>query len=175
MAVLDLRELPEGSTRVDRSLSSEVVGLSLDEMTAAEPILLTIDVARTGGSLELRGRIRGVAHESCSRCAESFERAFDESFLFFATPAQDGDDADTSEDDDLIFHDGRSIDLCGRVRELVLISAPMAPVCHAECKGLCPICGANQNQTRCDCKRCELDPRWQVIRDHLNETRSGGK
>ena len=35
--------------------------------------------------------------------------------------------------------------------EQVILFVPMKVVCSADCRGLCPVCGANRNLTPCDC------------------------
>jgi len=62
------------------------------------------------------------------------------------------------------------LDLGGAIREEVLLSQSLLAVCRPDCRGLCPQCGINLNEDRCDCVREELDPRWDALRA-LNEER----
>jgi len=54
------------------------------------------------------------------------------------------------------------VDLEPLVRDGVVLELPVAPLCGADCKGLCPSCGANWNEGPC---RCEAppDPRWAAL------------
>lgn len=64
------------------------------------------------------------------------------------------------------------IDLAAMVRESVLLDLPDAPVCRADCAGLCPVCGMDRNLTDCACQLPSPDPRWadlDAIRDQLPE------
>jgi uncharacterized protein len=45
-----------------------------------------------------------------------------------------------------------NLDLDEVLREGLVIEAPMHPLCSPGCQGLCPRCGANLNQGRCDCE-----------------------
>ena len=56
---------------------------------------------------------------------------------------------DLGEDDGLVFHDGRHVDLDAGVREAALLARPMAPLCRPDCRGLCPRCGADWNEGPC--------------------------
>ena len=38
----------------------------------------------------------------------------------------------------------------------------MNPLCKEECKGLCPVCGADLNKKKCRCKRPE-NPVWSAL------------
>jgi uncharacterized protein len=50
------------------------------------------------------------------------------------------------------------------LREQVLLALPMQRVCSETCKGICPACGKNRNETACDCKP-EVDDRWGALRN----------
>jgi len=43
----------------------------------------------------------------------------------------------------------------------------MKPLCHADCKGLCPQCGANLNLESCTCENVQVDPRLAVLKNLL--------
>ena len=59
------------------------------------------------------------------------------------------------------------------LREMVLdslfASLPVLPLCRADCRGICPRCGADRNLEECGCEEVEFDPRWS----ELNVLRSG--
>lgn len=48
-------------------------------------------------------------------------------------------------------------------REALLVELPLAPLCSAGCRGLCPTCGAELNAGPCECAPEQGDPRWQVL------------
>jgi uncharacterized protein len=58
---------------------------------------------------------------------------------------------------------GDQIDLEPMVRENLLLDAPIAPVCRADCAGLCPTCGIDLNLGTCDCLTTVTDPRWDAL------------
>jgi uncharacterized protein len=57
----------------------------------------------------------------------------------------------TKLDIDKIYYTGSSIDLKIGLREAILLSLPIAPLCKEDCAGLCAKCGANKNIVSCDC------------------------
>ena len=59
------------------------------------------------------------------------------------------------------------LDLGEAVRQSALASLPMKPLCHSDCAGLCPHCGVNLNEVRCQCQEDEGDPRWAPLRQLL--------
>ena len=46
------------------------------------------------------------------------------------------------------------------VLEQVALGVPMKPLCREDCQGLCAVCGADRNETSCDCAVVKTDPRW---------------
>ena len=60
------------------------------------------------------------------------------------------------------------IDLAPLVHEAILSELPLAPLCAEDCRGLCPHCGVDRNEERCDCV-APRDPRWASL-DVLRST-----
>jgi len=60
---------------------------------------------------------------------------------------------------------GKVIDLDPIVREQIVLALPGYPVCAEDCKGLCPVCGANLNDRECGCDRHVPDPRWAGLKN----------
>jgi uncharacterized protein len=58
---------------------------------------------------------------------------------------------------------GDHIDFAPLAREALLLELPLAPLCQAACRGLCPRCGADLNAGPCDCPPQDRDPRWAAL------------
>ena len=65
--------------------------------------------------------------------------------------------------------DNGVIDLGPFVREEMLVSIPINPRCSDDCLGLCPICGGDLNEIRCQHDEIDIDPRLEVLRSYLGE------
>ena len=57
------------------------------------------------------------------------------------------------------------IDVTELLRDELLAGQPMKNLCKADCKGLCPICGANLNEGECECDKFIVDPRLAALKD----------
>jgi uncharacterized protein len=57
------------------------------------------------------------------------------------------------------------LDLTPLLREQAWLTIPMKPLCRSDCKGLCPLCGANLSTEPCTCDRERIDPRLAVLKD----------
>ncbi len=47
--------------------------------------------------------------------------------------------------------------------EQLQLNIPMRALCREDCAGLCPVCGANRNETSCSCERETADARWSPL------------
>jgi len=146
-----------------------------DDADAGEAVA-EIDLYEESSNVFARGRLRGWLAAACSRCVGPVRVGVDEPLAVtfmprHAMPAedeQDGDDAaaEPTEDDlDLFPYDGDEIDLEPLLREQLVLAMPFAPLCAEDCKGLCPQCGADLNQTTCQCDRTPIDPRLAALKD----------
>jgi uncharacterized protein len=69
------------------------------------------------------------------------------------------------EEDEVYFYQGEHLDLAPMLREQVILSAPMQPLCREDCQGLCPQCGQNWNDRRCDCPPEHTRSPFRLLRD----------
>ena len=70
----------------------------------------------------------------------------------------------TSDDVDVGFYEEPGLPLADAVCEQVSLWLPVRELCREDCKGLCPQCGANLNEERCDCQEDFADSRWDALR-----------
>lgn len=70
---------------------------------------------------------------------------------------------DDVKDPDAYEIEGDQIDLAPAVREYVMIELPDGPLCRVDCGGICPACGADRNESTCDCDLTVKDERWAAL------------
>jgi uncharacterized protein len=110
----------------------------------------SVSMLRTDRGLLVTLNAEARAQESCSRCLKNvdvpIEIAFEEEYV-----------PDT-------FRIGPDfiLDLREGVRQYILMSEPAKPLCRADCRGLCPSCGADLNEGACKCAT-ERDSRWEAL------------
>jgi uncharacterized protein len=88
---------------------------------------------------------------TCDRCLSPAE--FDVSgevdeYYLFEEPEDTGGDDDDELDFSLVSADN-SIDLSGALLSALVMETPFVVLCRPDCKGLCPVCGANLNEEDC--------------------------
>ena len=121
----------------------------------------TVDLAKHGRDILVRGHLAGHLDLACSRCLEAFAAPVEADFDLLLVPGPEavtGEDEELSQPDlDLDYYTGESIDLGSLLREQIILMIPLKPLCAEACQGLCPRCGANLNRETCSCKMEKSD------------------
>jgi uncharacterized protein len=47
--------------------------------------------------------------------------------------------------------------------EQLQLNIPMSALCQPDCRGLCPVCGADRNVADCSCEERTVDSRWSAL------------
>jgi len=118
---------------------------------AAAGLALRGVLEKSGQDVLLRGKLRGALESPCSRCLEPATVPIDVS-LAVTFVERDDDEADEDDEDDVVFFEGGEIDLGAELRDEILLTMPINPLCREACKGLRPVCGGNRNSVPCDCE-----------------------
>lgn len=167
MLSLNLNRIRTAQERFEQVYTPEQFGQEAD-FRVVEPIALTFDIFKDKQQFRLVGHIRTRLELPCSRCLEPFALPVDQTFdLRYQPHAQNtGEGEREIEEDDLTtaFYENDEVDLGQLMREQFYLALPMKPLCGADCRGLCPVCGANLNTTTCDCKRDWPDPRLAALK-----------
>lgn len=131
-------------------------------MTPRSPLEVRLEAQQAGPDVVVRGRLRGTFGQQCRRCLEPVTVEIDEELgrLYRA-----GETLEEAESEDVLeLPREAELDLGGPVREQVMVAVPQYVYCGAECRGLCPRCGTNLNESECDCTTDEMDERWAPLR-----------
>lgn len=133
-----------------------------DDFPAAVKVEVQLD--KTGHQILLVGTVSTVRDFQCDRCITSF--ALQLGGKYRICYIQEGGEAPELDPSEMqLLPPGMSvIDIADDVRQTVLLSVPLKTLCRADCKGLCPMCGANMNETQCTCSDTTVDHRWDKLR-----------
>jgi DUF177 domain-containing protein len=146
---LELSTFKPGHNREERVATPAALELPADTWPAN--LAVAVDVDRIGDRFNITARVATESEEDCARCLRRFRLPLDFLVHLYADRAGSGGhgEDERAEDDDLVFHDGRRVDLDQDVREAALLARPMVPLCRPDCRGLCPRCGADWNEGPC--------------------------
>ena len=147
---VDLASLAAGSHRI--GLQCEASELGLSQADWPRPVRGDFDVEKSGDQVRVKGLLTAVASLECVRCLRTFELSVRPPLDLYAERAGTGrrrDEEALERDEYMKFHDGRKLDLGEAAREALLLELPLAPHCREDCRGLCPVCGADRNVETC--------------------------
>lgn len=169
-----VEDLPDEGVRLSGEAELDLASYEgADELVVKGPVGYDLQVSRLGSTVTIVGRMEAVVEAPCSRCAKRFdipvERDFEAVFVTSDTGEADRAVELDESDLDLDYYEGDVIDGLRLLAEQIFLHLPMKILCAEDCKGLCSQCGANLNETVCDCEP-EVDPRWaslKGLRDQL--------
>jgi len=126
-------------------------------------IVVELRVENTGRLFLARGTVKTRLGLPCSRCLMDFSLPIQTDIELEMVPASMASNSD-ADDETIIFY-GDLVDLSIPIHEAVFMAIPIIPICQADCRGLCPVCGIDQNQGECSCIKQEIDPRWEKLKN----------
>jgi len=149
MVVIKVDSLKEGVNEIECPISGSSLSINeLQKDVAAQLILI-----KKGKKVEIRGKINFSLSLVCARCLSEFTQPFIEEFDSLFLPGRAVAVNELSyEDVRANFYIGEEIDILPIVRDTILLSIPIKPLCHENCKGLCTRCGKNLNEGPCKCR-----------------------
>ena len=116
-------------------------------------------VTRTAQGLLLQAKMHASVRAECVRCLTEFWQPLEIDFteLYAFSP-------NSVTESGLILPENGKLDLAPVVREEMILAVPISPLCKPDCKGICPICGENRNETFCVHEDENIDPRLDTLR-----------
>jgi uncharacterized protein len=163
MNVSQLLRDPIGSTRhfhIDEIVN--ITGDGQNHKIQGDCLML-----RTQRSILVKCTLNTEVELICSRCLGKFHYPlkirFEEEFLP-TVDVQSGMPLPPAEESSAFTIDEQhTLDLTEAIRQYSLLAIPIKALCKKDCAGLCPTCGKNLNQGKCDCPMQDIDPRWSKL------------
>ena len=137
------------------------------------PISFRLRAVRVHELVEVEGKFKTTVRLSCSRCLEDFETTLQSRISLNYTQelpevfgtAKEEDIELTAQDIGPILFQGKEIDLTKGIQEHLVLSIPSKPLCSETCKGLCPGCGMDLNESECRCDRSSIHNAFAALKD----------
>ena len=187
-----LRPLLADITADGLSLIGEVTAEELDltgeDALLSGPLAVSLDLTNIDGLVAVTGVLEGTIVRECVRCLKEYEdplafsvRAgfIQESKSALRHPKRidprkaraEVVEAEPEEGlDDQYHYQGNQLELAPMLREHVILSVPMQPLCSDDCLGLCAQCGKNLNEGSCQCAVEPPTPTFRVVQSVKRKT-----
>jgi uncharacterized protein len=138
-----------------------------EDFTCEGPIEVALEVFNSGTALLVEGTFKGKAYLPCARCLEEtlveVQGKIQEQFSLPGITSPELGLIDQVEPKEAAFAD-QILNVTELIRQQILINLPLRVLCKASCKGMCPECGQNLNEGKCECPETPGDPAWQALR-----------
>lgn len=150
--------------------------LELDGVKLRTPVKASLRISRISAELLINGSFTGSVELQCSRCLKSFAKDLTGSIEVVYHPIQElteeGKHEVKDEELDMDFYKDDELDIQELIKEQVILSIPMKPLCSETCKGICSQCGTDLNAGACRCAKEYIDPRFLVLKNYTVTERS---
>ncbi|MGB9674200.1 MAG: YceD family protein [Anaerolineales bacterium] len=152
--------LPVGESR---DFQFDISKIHLDPDLDLTALNGSAHITRTAQGLLTHVIMDAMTPSVCVRCLSDFDLHlhidFTELYAF---------STNSLTEEGMLLPENAQIDLSSIIREYMLLDIPISPICKVDCKGLCPICGENQNEVTCHHDDVEMDPRLSILRSILD-------
>ncbi|WP_258361087.1 YceD family protein [Moorella sulfitireducens] len=171
IGVGDLKARPGGEIEFKSQEKWTFLSTVSGNIPIVAPVRVTGRVTNTGKILLVQGQAATTLELTCDRCLEKYRypvvAPLEEEYA--GTTA--GQDANGEKWDKVEVRplEGDFIDLKPAVEEALILALPMKWLCRENCRGLCPHCGQNLNESQCRCDARPVDPRLAVLGELLHK------
>lgn len=149
-----LGNLKEGhATQVENTYVAKDLDMEFVDMKYLKPIDMTGTVEKSHDTLTFRGILSSEVERLCGRCVKSITQPLKKNFEFFYE-----------------IKGKEMIDATEDLREIFMLDHPLTYLCQDDCKGLCPRCGTNWNETKCQCPQPQQDSSLASLKDYWKKT-----
>jgi uncharacterized protein len=140
MVILNLREIFKRRNRFTGfyRLSPKDVRLPADIGELMEPVDVFVEITKEKGGYRVYMKIEGSIILECSRCLSVFSKEMNisENIKIEPYPTRDMIQIKPKDLEVSFFEDEENFNLADLVREQIILSIPIKPLCDPECKGI---------------------------------------
>jgi len=154
-------DLPDGPVEAAELLAPDA-GLS------EAPCRISGELRNAAGYVTADIRIELPYTAQCARCGRTCAFTLDVSQTYMLRPQKQSQADGSDNETDILYFTGSALDLSPAVADMVVLNMPSRHLCREDCKGLCPVCGADLNAGGCGCDTKTRDPRWAAL-DQLTD------
>lgn len=166
---LDLRQFDSFPAEFSSEVEADSMEYEIEGVEFRDVMIIKIDIQKVRDEYYCHGSANVPVEEECSRCLNPFGAELSGNFSFIIRAFEGNKIDSVGDEEDVLYTKVNEpvVELNEVIRETLLLSLPLKPLCNEDCKGLCPGCGVNLNEETCECRNKEADERWEGLRDLL--------
>ena len=162
---LDLRRIfAEDNSRLDTAGSLDMSDVDVAAgYPLKKPVQYRILIQNTASVVSFELNIEFEYSAPCDRCGVAASNKHTVTILKSLATSLERQESDT-----IIVVPDMQLEVDELVYTEVVLNLPSKHLCKEDCKGLCFKCGKNLNEGPCGCETHEPDPRFDKLRELLN-------
>jgi uncharacterized protein len=169
---LSVKEMELRKIRFDEAFEPGRIDFTGEELEQVSPLQVAGSaelVPHSDGEVRVQAQYQVEMASQCDRCLGNARFPLDTRFDLYYRPvsviAKEEEVEIEEGETEIGFYEGAGLELGDILREQILLALPMQRVCREDCLGICPVCGRNRNETKCDCHAGKAgDERWGPLR-----------
>tara|TARA_B100000315_G_scaffold260931_1_gene327659 strand:- start:21214 stop:21711 length:498 start_codon:yes stop_codon:yes gene_type:complete len=130
---------------------------------ARKNIRVELSVTESNTGFNIKGIVEAGLIETCDRCISDFKQTHSIPFNIILTRKKEFITPDKEEEIYYFPDNQNEFNIVPILRDAIFLERTMKHLCKKSCQGLCTHCGANLNETQCDCKKNVIDERWAPL------------
>lgn len=160
--VAEIKKRLVGSKTFAYELTPDELDITDTDLKVTAPIQVEGVVENAGDVILLKADVKTEIERTCGRCLKVFTEPLTAQVVEKFYPAG----AENIENDAFIY-ESDLLDITEPVRESLLLAVPLQSLCREDCRGLCPVCGADRNEGDCGCDATTVDPRLAALKQFI--------
>ena len=152
-----------------------VIDNPFEEIRCDKPISVQLFLYKEKDSITVSGKVSTTVIEPCSRCLKpvklQIEGNIEALYVNQSKLLSKSRSGPVGELDNTFLLSEDILDLSDRVVEAIIVEIPLKVLCSKDCKGLCPVCGADLNENpnhHCETPK-EPQDKWHSLLYNLKE------
>lgn len=156
--VAEIKKQLIGSASYHYELDPEALDLTEDDVSLEGQVVADFTLHNGGELILLDGSLHFSVKGECGRCLKPFVQP-----LVSTLEERYYPEGTENLPDDAFTYKFDVVDVTDALRESLLLTVPARMLCKPDCKGICPVCGADRNVAPCNCDTRTIDPRLQAL------------
>lgn len=146
------------------------------EFELVEGPVFHLSACSQGQKVDLGGNFDVQLDAQCGRCLKRYRQPLQDSFHLLLEPVAEDSPLDPEgraaldetgvclgEELETGWYRGNELELNDFLAELIALSWPLQAVCKDDCPGLCPQCGVDRSETKCECRDPKPESPFAVL------------
>lgn len=173
---IPLSDIPSEGLELQLEMDPATLDLEDSGVQFVTPIHVQSRLVVMDRTVYVSGDADAQVRLQCVRCLEAIPFPARSSFQVHVEPQESASGKTPGEWHELhreelddYCYSGDTINLLELLREQILLALPAYPLCRADCRGLCPQCGADRNRLSCRCVAAEARPPMTQFQERLKK------